>query len=60
LVVNLDYRNAVRTAVTGPGRLEVFDAARRAWKRTDGSRAILSLPPGGGALVRVRKGPIRE
>jgi hypothetical protein len=54
LVVNLDYRSAVRTAVIGPGRLEVFDATRRTWNRTDGSRAILSLPPGGGILVRVR------
>ena len=60
LVVNLDYRNTVRTAVTGPGRLEVFDAARGTWKRASGPRAILSLPPGGGSLVRVRGARIRE
>jgi hypothetical protein len=53
LVANLDYRNAVRAAVIGPGRLEVFDATLRTWKRTNGPRAILVLPPGGGALVRV-------
>ncbi|HOX59853.1 MAG TPA: hypothetical protein P5205_21630 [Candidatus Paceibacterota bacterium] len=55
VVVNLDYRNAVRTAVTGPGRLEVLDATQRAWQRASGPRAILALPPGGGALVRVRR-----
>ena len=55
LVVNLDYRNAVRTALTGPGPLEVFDLLRRAWKPTGGPRATLVLPPGGGVLVRVRR-----
>ena len=60
LVVNLDYRNPVRAAVIGPGRLEVFDAARRTWQRASGPRATLALPPGGGALVRVRGARIRE
>ena len=55
LVVNLDYRNPVTTTVTGPGRLEVFDAVRPAWKRTSGIQVTLSLPPGGGMLVRVRE-----
>jgi len=55
LVVNLDYRNAVRTALTGPGPLEVFDPLRRAWKPTGGPRATLALPAGGGMLVRTRR-----
>ena len=55
LVVNLDYRNAVRTALTGPGPLEVFDPLRRAWKPTGGHRATLALPAGGGMLVRTRR-----
>ncbi|HOW70447.1 MAG TPA: hypothetical protein PKY77_07590 [Phycisphaerae bacterium] len=55
LVVNLNYRSEVRTAVTGPGPLEVFDPLRRAWKRTDGTRVTLALPPGGGVLFRARE-----
>lgn len=55
LVVNLDYRNAVTTTVAGPGRLSVFDANRRTWTLASGSQVTLTLPPGGGVLVRVRK-----
>jgi len=55
LVVNLDYRNPVTTTVTGPGWLEVFDAVRPAWKGASGAQVPLTLPPGGGMLVRVRE-----
>ena len=54
LVVNLDYTKTISTTVVGPKNLEVFDAAARAWAPAGGRRAKLALPPGGGALVRVR------
>jgi len=55
VVVNLDYRRSTTTTLVGPGRLEVFNASRRAWlPASDGSRALLRLQPGGGVLVRLR------
>lgn len=54
LVVNLDYTQDVTTTVVGPGSMEVFDATERKWhKASDGSRARVSLMPGGGKLVRL-------
>jgi hypothetical protein len=53
LVVNLDYRNAVTTTVVGPDPLEAFDAAQQTWKRVSSPKITLTLPPGGGTLVRV-------
>ena len=54
LVVNLDYTQQVTTTVVGPGSMEVFDATERKWhKASDGSRARVSLMPGGGKLVRL-------
>ena len=54
VVVNLDYGEAVTTTVVGPGALEVFNPTTGKWRAGDGARAKLNLPPGGGALVRVR------
>ena len=54
LVVNLDYTQNVTTTVVGPGSMEVFDATERKWhKASDGSRARVSLMPGGGKLLRL-------
>lgn len=55
VVVNLNYKQPATTAVVGPGRLEVFNAATGKWSAAKGNRAELNLPPGGGALVRVRR-----
>ena len=55
LAVNLDYRNPITMTVVGPGRLETFDAQQGTWKRGSGRHVTLTLPPGGGILVRVRK-----
>lgn len=54
-VVNLDYRNEVTTTIIGPGQLEVFDAMHRVWKGTTNLQVLLTLPPGGGMLVRLRE-----
>ncbi len=55
VVVNLDYGKAATTTVVGPGPLEVLNTTTQTWSpASDGSRALLRLVPGGGALVRVR------
>jgi hypothetical protein len=54
LVVNLDYRADVATALVGPGNLEVFDAAARIWSAAGAGRAEVRLPPGGGKLLRIQ------
>ncbi len=56
VLVNLDYRKAVTTELVGPGRMEIFHAATKAWgPASEGKRLRLDLPPGGGALVRVKR-----
>lgn len=54
MVVNLDYKTNAVIGVRGPGRLELFDATSGQWSRTKSKRVELSLPPGGGKLVRVK------
>ncbi|NLC58498.1 MAG: hypothetical protein GX774_16830 [Armatimonadetes bacterium] len=54
VVVNLDYRQGTTTTLVGPGPLDVFDPTTGEWTRASGRRAELRLPPGGGALVRLR------
>lgn len=54
LAVNLDYTQAVSTTVVGPRPIEVFDANTREWHpASTGTRATLSLPAGGGTLLRM-------
>jgi hypothetical protein len=50
LVVNLDYKNKVKTKVVSSVQLEVFDPVRRVWKYSPSK--VFSLLPGGGVLVR--------
>ena len=54
VVVNLDYKLDRTVTLTGPAPLEIFDATTGQWSPASGPRAELSLPPGGGKLVRVR------
>ena len=54
LVVNLNYKSAVTATVVGPARLSLFDTVTQKWTLADGSRAVVTLPPGGGKLVRVQ------
>ncbi len=51
-VVNLDYSNAATTTLIGPGKLSTFNALERTWAPVNGSQTTLTLPPGGGVLVR--------
>ena len=53
LVVNLDYHNAVTTTVVGPSKLAVFDVRNKTWRQDKSSQVTLTIPPGGGTLVRV-------
>jgi hypothetical protein len=55
VAVNLDYKAGATTSLKGPGTLELFDAGAALW--TSGKRPAieLTLPPGGGALVKVAR-----
>lgn len=53
LVVNLDYRQSVTTTVLGPKKLEVFDPTTATWSPAGRAKAVITLPPGGGKLLRV-------
>jgi hypothetical protein len=55
LVVNMDYTAAVTTSLVAPGPLQAFDAIDRKWSAAAGNRAQLSLPPGGGTLLRLAR-----
>jgi hypothetical protein len=57
VVVNLDYRQAATVTLIGPGPLAAFDATTGKWPTAAGERLELTLPPGGGKLLRsVRAG----
>ncbi len=53
LVVNLDYKNEVRTEIVGPAPLAGFDTTSGEWIPGNSPRLMLTLPPGGGRLLRV-------
>ncbi len=55
VVVNLDYTVEARTSLVGPGRLESFDAATARWSSAGKNTIELTLPPGGGKLVRTAR-----
>ena len=56
VVVNLDYRKAASTTLTGPGPMEQFHAPTRTWSTPPKNpRVTLELPPGGGVLLRLRR-----
>lgn len=55
VVVNLDYTAAARTFLVGPGALQVFDATTGQWSSVPQTTLDLTLPPGGGRLVRVTR-----
>ena len=53
LVVNPDYNQAVTTTVMGPSPLSLFDAITGEWTSTTNSSVVVTLPPGGGQLIRI-------
>ena len=59
LAVNLDYKAKDCRTIVGPGKLDIFDAARRTWSAAGDQGAALCLPPGGGMLVRLQQAAAR-
>jgi hypothetical protein len=53
IVVNLDSKAKTATTLVGPENLAVFDAMNKRWSAVGGHRVVLTLPPGGGKLVRI-------
>lgn len=53
VVVNLDYRSKVTASLSGPARMERFDAAKGQWSSPQDAPVDLQLPPGSGKLLRV-------
>lgn len=54
VLVNLDYTAGASATLVGPDTLERFDAGTAQWTSANKSAVELTLPPGGGALVRTR------
>jgi hypothetical protein len=54
LVVNLNYKNTVTTTVKGSSKLSEFDPLTGKWTFVNSEKLAVSLPPGGGKLVRLR------
>lgn len=54
VVANMDYESSTSVGLRAEGKLEVFDAATGQWSKAKGKRAELTLPPGGGVLIRMR------
>ncbi|OPZ94931.1 MAG: hypothetical protein BWY71_02350 [Planctomycetes bacterium ADurb.Bin412] len=55
VVVNLDYTAEAAATLSGPGKLEVFDALKDEWTATKNQQVDLTFAPGGGTLVRIQK-----
>ena len=55
LLVNLDYKQAAKTTLCAPGKLEKFDALKRTWSKVNSNKAELSVPAGSGVLLRLEK-----
>jgi hypothetical protein len=53
VVVNLDYTADVKASLAGPGELDLFDAATAQWTSAKKAAVELTLPSGGGRLVRI-------
>lgn len=57
VVVNLNYRQEVTAHLRGPGPLELFETATKAWRPLGTADTVLVFPPGGGFLLRARNSP---
>lgn len=56
VLVNLDYQAPAETTLVGPAVIDVFDAGLGTWTAQDSHRLKCRLLPGGGILVRTRRG----
>jgi hypothetical protein len=54
MVVNLDYTLPKTLTLAGPRAFEIFDETSHQWTGAAGSKATLTLPKGGGKLVRLK------
>jgi len=54
LVVNLNYKKSVTTTVVGTSKLSQFDPLTGKWTFANSEKIAVTLPPGGGKLVRLR------
>lgn len=55
LVVNVDYQKPATVVIQGPRELSLFDAPSASWTPVTAKTVTLTLPPGGGQLVRIRR-----
>jgi hypothetical protein len=55
VVVNMDYTTDVKASLAGPGALDLFDATAAQWTSAKKAAVELTLPPGGGRLVRISR-----
>ena len=53
VVVNLDYTTEVTAPLIGPATLEAFNAMTDQWTTAKKPAINLTLPPGGGKLIRI-------
>lgn len=54
-VVNLDYRDPVKTTIVGPGPLTVFNPEAKSWTPAGSEKTTVTLAPGDGVLVKLLK-----
>ena len=52
-VVNLDYRDPVKTTVVGPKALSVFNATTKKWTPSGKTKITMIIGPGDGVLVKL-------
>ena len=57
VVVNLDYQTRKSVRLRGPAKLKLFDPSTSQWSSVLHKTIELQLPPGGGVLVAVGRGP---
>ena len=55
VVVNLDCTANAHPTLVGPGKLEWFDATTARWSSAKKPKVELTLPPGGGQLLRLKR-----
>lgn len=55
VIVNLDYRTNLTAGVKSAHKIQVFEPATGQWSPPGGARLELSLPSGGGRLVRLQQ-----
>jgi hypothetical protein len=55
LVVNVDHKSPATVALTAPAPVDTFDPSTAKWTPANTAKLDLTLPPGGGRLVRLSR-----